>query len=101
MPEVILKVVLPIIGLLIILFCLGAYFFRYGTRLKESVQEIKMFGADLRISILTVFILVGLILTFAGTYFTIVDTNSKLAKMLEEEKTKASQSQKTIFEMQG
>ena len=101
MPEVILKIVLPIIGLVIILFCLGAYFFKYGTRLKDSIQEFKMFGADLKISILTVFILVGLILTFAGTYFTIVDTNSKLTKLLEDEKTKTTSSQTKMIEMQG
>lgn len=88
MPDLLLKIVLPIVGLCIILFCVGAFFFRYGARLKDSVQEFKVFGADVKISILTVLILVGLILTFAGTYFTVVDTNAKLAKMLDEGKAK-------------
>lgn len=101
MPDVILKIVLPITGLAIILFCLGAYFFKYGSRLKDNIQEFKMFGADLKISIITVFILIGLIFTFAGTYFTIVDTNSRLAGLLEEERARSSQSQKIISEMQG
>lgn len=86
MSDLILKVVLPTAGLIIILFCIGAYFFKYGSHLKDSVQEIKMLGADMRISIITVFVLVGLIFVFAGTYFNIVNTNSKLAKMLEDEK---------------
>ena len=85
MSDLILKVVLPTAGLIIILFCIGAYFFKYGSHLKDSVQEIKMLGADMRISIITVFVLVGLIFVFAGTYFNIVNTNSKLAKMLEDE----------------
>jgi|GEM_PF-2650985 len=101
MPDIILKVVLPTIGLIIILFCLGAYFFKYGTSIKDSVQEIKMLGADMRISIITVFVLVGLILIFAGTYFNIVNTNSKLAKMLDDEKQKSAGFQTDLFKMQG
>lgn len=101
MPDIILKVVLPTIGLIIILFCLGAYFFKYGNNIKDSVQEIKMLGADMRISIITVFVLVGLILIFAGTYFNIVNTNSKLAKMLDDEKQKSTDYQSQLLKLQG
>lgn len=101
MPDIILKVVLPTIGLIIILLCLGAYFFKYGANIKDSVQEIKMLGADMKISIITVFVLVGLILIFAGTYFNIVNTNSKLAKMLDDEKQKSNDSQTQLFKLQG
>ena len=101
MPDIILKVILPAIGLVIILFCLGAYFFKYGSNLKDNVQEFRMFGADLKISIITVFVLVGLILIFSGTYFNITNTNSKLAKMLEDEKNKSTQYQADLLKLQG
>lgn len=101
MPDLILKVILPAIGLVIILFCLGAYFFKYGSNLKDNVQEFRMFGADLKISIITVFVLVGLILIFAGTYFNAVDTNSKLTKLLTEEKDKSADYQAQLLKLQG
>jgi hypothetical protein len=101
MPDIILKVVLPTIGLIIILFCIGAYFFKYGNNFKDNVQEFKMLGADMRISIITVFVLVGLILIFAGTYFNVVNTNSKLAKMLDDEKQKSNDYQTQLFKLQG
>ncbi len=62
MPDIILKIILPCAGIVVILFCIGAYFFKYGINLKDNIQEFKMFGADLRISIVTVFVLIGLIL---------------------------------------
>lgn len=101
MPDVMLKVVLPVVGLCIILFCLGAFFFQYGTKLKDNVQEFTLFGANLKISILTVFILVGLLLTFAGTYFTVVDTNATLARMLDEGKAKIDGYEKQQQQLQG
>ncbi len=101
MPDLILKIVLPLIGLAIILICIGAYFFKYGACLKDCIQEFRMFGADLKISIITVFILVGLILIFAGTYFNIVNTNSKLAHMLDEEKEKSNAYQSDLLQLRG
>lgn len=101
MPDLILKIVLPAVGLVIILLCLGAYFFKYGSNLKDNVQEFKMLGADMRISIITVFVLVGLIFVFAGTYFNIANTNSKLAKMLEDEKQRSNTYQADLLKQQG
>ena len=101
MPELILKVILPLIGLIIIFVCVGAYFFNYGARLKDSIQEIKMFGADMKISIITVFVLVGLIFVFSGTYFTIVNTNSTLSNILEDEKKKNNEYVLELNELRG
>lgn len=101
MPDLILKIVLPLIGLVIVLLCIGAYFFKYGRNLKDSIQEFKMFGADMKISIITVFVMVGLILIFAGTYFNIVNTNSKLAQVLTEEQKKSSTYQAQLLELKG
>lgn len=101
MSDLILKVLLPLIGIIIILFCIGAFFFKYGTNIKDSVQEIKIFGADMKISIITVFVLVGLIFVFSGTYFTIVDTNSKLTKLLDDEKKRSANFQNNILELNG
>lgn len=101
MPEIIIKVILPLIGVIIILVCIGAYFFNYGTNLKGSIQEIKMFGADMKISIITVFVLVGLIFVFSGTYFTIVNTNSHLTQILEDEKKKSTGYLQELLQLKG
>jgi len=101
MPDIILKTILPCAGILVILFCIGAYFFKYGATLKDSIQQFKMFGADLRISIITVFVLIGLIFIFAGTYFNIVDTNAKLTKMLDEEKEKSKKYESQLIDFQS
>ena len=101
MPEIILKVILPLIGVIIIFVCVGAYFFKYGSNLKDSIQEIKMFGADMRISIITVFVFVGLIFIFSGTYFTIVNTNSTLSKILDDEKKKSAAYELELTRLQG
>ncbi|MBC7686992.1 MAG: hypothetical protein H7211_02310 [Aquabacterium sp.] len=101
MQDLILKIVLPLVGLVIVLLCIGAYFFKYGSHLKDSTQEFKMFGADMKISIITIFVMVGLIFIFAGTYFNIVVTNSKLATMLESEKKKSGESLAELQELKG
>lgn len=101
MPDLILKTILPCIGILIIVFCIGAYFFKYGIHLKDNIQEFKMFGADLKISIITVFALIGLIFIFAGTYFNVVDTNSKLTKMLEDEKKTNKKYENDLIDFQA
>ncbi len=101
MPDIILKIILPCAGIVVILFCIGAYFFKYGINLKDNIQEFKMFGADLRISIVTVFVLIGLIFIFAGTYFNIVNTNSTLTKMLNEEKERSKKNETELIGLQG
>jgi hypothetical protein len=101
MPDIFLKIVLPLIGMIIILLSIGAYFFKYGTRIKDCIQEFRMFGADMRVSIITVFIVVGLILIFAGTYFTVMDMNKKLAGMLEAEKQKTTTYQGDVLQLKG
>lgn len=54
--------ILACVGLLIVLACIGSYLFGYGRSLQDRVQEIKAFGADMRISVITVCILVGIAL---------------------------------------
>ncbi|HVF82049.1 MAG TPA: hypothetical protein VM884_08955 [Flavisolibacter sp.] len=51
--------VLACVGIIIILGCIGAYLFGYGGAFKDKIQEISAFGADMKISVVTVFILVG------------------------------------------
>ncbi|THU38162.1 hypothetical protein FAM09_15900 [Niastella caeni] len=52
--------ILACVGLLILLTCIGSYLFGYGQHLQGRVQEIKAFGADMKISVITVCILVGI-----------------------------------------
>jgi len=54
--------ILACVGIVIILVCIGTYFFSYGERLKDKIQEIKAFGTDMKISVVTVFIFVGVAL---------------------------------------
>ena len=54
--------ILAFVGIVIILVCIGTYFFSYGERLKDKIQEIKAFGTDMKISVVTVFIFVGVAL---------------------------------------
>jgi len=101
MPDQFMKILLPAAGILIILFCLGAYFFKYGDRLKENIQEFHMFGADLKISIITVFVMVGLIFIFAGTYVNIVDANADLKTELTDQRKQNKELTGQISELSG
>jgi hypothetical protein len=68
-----LYIVLPVTGILLILFCVMAYFSKIGTRMRDKVQEFKFLGTELRISVITFFILVGLIFIFAWVYLSYND----------------------------
>ena len=52
---------LPVAGILIIGFCIASFFFPFGQRFTEAKQVIKGFGVDLEISILTAFLLTGVV----------------------------------------
>ena len=57
------SIVLPIIGIVIVLFCLGSFIFPYGEKFKSTNQVFKGYGLDLEISLLTVFVLLGVALS--------------------------------------
>lgn len=57
---------LPLLGMGIVVFCVLSFFFPYGEKLKGKIQKIKGFGVDLEVSVLTLFIIIGVILSFSG-----------------------------------
>lgn len=69
---------MPILGLLIIFFCIGSYILKYGDRFSGKSQKIKGFGLDLEISVRAIFILTGILLLFTGVYINNKDYESSL-----------------------
>jgi hypothetical protein len=61
-------IVLPLLGMGIIIFCLLSFILPFGERFKGRTQKIKGFGLDMEISIRTLYVLIGLVLAFTGTY---------------------------------
>ncbi len=58
--------VLPALGIAIVLFCLASFRFPYGDKLVAVRQMIKGYGLDLQVSLLTVFLLIGVGLSLSG-----------------------------------
>ncbi len=68
MESILISYILPIFGLLMLLFCILSYFFPYGERFRGKIQKIKAFGMNFEVSILALFILIGLAFSCFGIY---------------------------------
>lgn len=91
--NIIVKIFFPLIGIGIILFCLLSFIFPFGRKFKNKVQKIKGFGVDIEVSVLTLFILIGFILSFIGLFLniksyedSIKDMNKKILSIKTENK---------------
>jgi hypothetical protein len=69
---------LTLLGALLLLACLALVFTPLGNRLKTP-QKIKGFGVDLEVSVLTVFVLIGFILSLSTFYMQLRDYEAQLA----------------------
>jgi hypothetical protein len=67
--------ILPLVGLAIIVFCILSFFFPFGLRFKETTQTIHGFGVDLKISVLSLFLLIGTLMSCTGIFLYL--TNQK------------------------
>jgi hypothetical protein len=76
--SVISGIILPTFGVGIVLFCLLSFVFPYGERFKDKVQKIKALGVDLEVSVLALFILVGVVMAFVGVYLRVSDYEGRL-----------------------
>ena len=74
-------VVLPLIGILMVLFALGVFVSPRGARLRETTQKIKGFGLDVEVSVLTLFVLIGLTFSLAGIYLIVRDYEKKVSEV--------------------
>jgi hypothetical protein len=70
-------VLLPLIGICVVLFSIFA-FVRPSNSLKDKTQRIRGFGLDLEVSVLTLFILIGLTFSMAGIYLVTREYEKKI-----------------------
>ena len=78
MNPLINSYVLPLLGAGIIVFCVFSFLLPYGSKFQGKIQHIKGFGVELEVSILTLFVIVGLILSSTGLYLQLKDYNALL-----------------------
>ena len=96
--------VLACVGLLIVIICIGAYVFGYGVNIRDRVQEMSAFGAQLKISVITFLILVGVLMIVPIVWNQFNDVVRSLeaakekVKVLERTQTKA---QPLLLELEG
>ena len=76
-------VLLPLIGIAIVLFALLAFVLPFGLSLKDTTQKIKGFGLDLQVSVLALFVLIGLTLSLTGIYLITQDYESKIEELTD------------------
>ncbi len=80
MDSLLISYILPLLGVVILLFCFGSFVLPYGERFKGKIQKVKAFGMDLEVSVITFFVIVGVILAFTGVYFHIQDYETRLVQ---------------------
>lgn len=78
-PSSMVHIILPIVGIGIIVFCVLSFFLPYGANFRGKVQKIKGFGVDLEVSVVALFIIVGVGMSFAGIYLEIKNFEERLA----------------------
>jgi len=83
--DVFANYVLPLFGMMIVIFCVSSFFFSFGQRFKETKQTIRGFGVDLEISVLTLVLLMGFMMIFTGLFLYIRSTDlSTLNQRIDE-----------------
>ena len=84
MNSFISRLFLPFLGIGILIFCILSFFFPYGEKFKDKIQKIKGFGVDMEVSVLTLFIILGVILSLTGIYIQIKDYEEQLYRAKKE-----------------
>jgi hypothetical protein len=79
--KVISAILLPLIGIAVVLFSMFAFYRPFGLPLKEKTQRLRGFGLDLEISVLTLFVLIGLTFCLTGFYLLTRDYESKIEEL--------------------
>src|SRR5215831_4039192 len=89
-PQQLVITILPLVGLAIIVFCILSFFFPFGLRFKETKQTIHGFGVDLEISVLSLFLLIGTLMSGTGIFLHLTNQNKNVEGL-----------NKTIVELQA
>lgn len=77
---------IPGFGMSVLAFCVLSYLFPYGERFKDKVQRIDLHVVKLEVSVLTLFVLVGLAMTLS-VFYERTDTKTLRDKVQAEEST--------------
>jgi hypothetical protein len=75
------EVVLPVLGVLLLVMTFAMVLFKFGEPYKDHIQHIQAFGVDLRISIVTLFVLVAVALSLTGAFFLYRNYEQQLASL--------------------
>lgn len=75
------NLVLPVLGIVIVLFCLGSFVFPYGSKFGTATQVIRGYGLDLQISLLTALMLIGVGLSLTGVGIYLFSSARQVTKL--------------------
>ena len=82
---ILIYVVIPLVGVVLILFCLLSYLFPFGERLRGKTQKVNgPFGIDLEVSPVALFFIVGGALCLSGAYLHYHDAEKRLIEKEQE-----------------
>jgi hypothetical protein len=81
--RVIGAVLLPLVGVAVVGFALWSFLRPNSANLQGKVQKIKGFGLELEISVLTLFVLIGMTFSLVGTYLVVQDYETKVRETAE------------------
>jgi len=86
-------VLLPLVGVAVVLFTLVMFLRPNSANLHGKTQKLKGFGLDLEISVLTLFVLIGMTFSLVGTYLVVQDYETKVRETgeLRQALTRASE----------
>lgn len=76
-------VLLPLVGILVVVFALLSFLRPNAVTLQGKTQKIKGFGLDLEISVLTLFVLIGMTFSLIGAYLVVQDYEGKIRETAE------------------
>ena len=90
--HAVVELVLPVFGLAILVFSLAAMVFPFGHNLttRPPSQVIKGFGIDLQVSILTLLLIIGSLLTLSAVFFLNRQYDSTVQQLIESKARLAS-----------
>ncbi len=87
-------VILPILGIIIVIFCASSFIFPYGEKLRDRIQKINAFGVNLEISVITIFIIIGIVMAYTGIFLYVRDYETQLSQTRKGYETQLSEIRK-------
>lgn len=82
------SIILPVLGVVIILVILVFFILPCGNNFKDRTLKFKGFGMDMEVSVLALFVLMGVVLALTGNYIRI--TESEKNQLLQKSQERAA-----------